>query len=86
MYSSDSTISFRVSEMASFYAVRGIIVVSPMKVQSFHFSRSHPIPLGLIVLPQLMNSGFFSVPYYITPGHYVYEGMVSSLVALTVSD
>ena len=26
-----------------------------------------------------MNTGFFAVPYYITPGHYVYEGMVVAL-------
>lgn len=26
-----------------------------------------------------MNSGFFMVPYYITPGHYVYEGMITSV-------
>jgi hypothetical protein len=34
---------------------------------------------GLVVLPQLMVGTFFAVPYYITPGHYVYEGMVTSL-------
>lgn len=30
---------------------------------------------GLIVRPQFMT-GFFEVPYWITPGHYVYEGLV----------
>lgn len=30
---------------------------------------------GLIVRPQFMT-GFFQVPYWITPGHYVYEGLV----------
>jgi hypothetical protein len=34
---------------------------------------------GLIVRPQEMNTGFFMVPYYITPGHYVYEGMITSI-------
>lgn len=30
---------------------------------------------GLIVRPQFMT-GFFSITYWITPGHYVYEGLV----------
>jgi hypothetical protein len=30
---------------------------------------------GLIVRPQYIT-GFFSVPYWITPGHFVYEGLV----------
>jgi hypothetical protein len=30
---------------------------------------------GLIVRPQFMT-GFFAVTYWITPGHYVYEGLV----------
>ena len=30
---------------------------------------------GLIVRPQFMT-GFFEVTYWITPGHYVYEGLV----------
>jgi hypothetical protein len=30
---------------------------------------------GLIVRPQFMT-GFFEIPYWITPGHYVYEGLV----------
>jgi hypothetical protein len=34
---------------------------------------------GLIVRPQLMVGGFYALPYYICPGHYVYEGMVSAL-------
>jgi ABC-type multidrug transport system ATPase subunit len=33
---------------------------------------------GLIVRPQYIV-GFFVVPYYITPGHYVYEGLMVSL-------
>ena len=33
---------------------------------------------GLIVRPQYL-SGFFEVPYWITPGHYVFEGMVMTL-------
>jgi hypothetical protein len=33
---------------------------------------------GLIVLPQLMV-GFYAVPYYLAPGHYVYEGLIVSL-------
>ena len=33
---------------------------------------------GLIVHPQYL-SGFFEVPYWITPGHYVFEGMVMAL-------
>lgn len=32
---------------------------------------------GLIVRPQYL-SAFFFVPYYITPGHYVYEGLIAS--------
>jgi len=32
---------------------------------------------GLIVRPQYL-SAFFFVPYYITPGHYVYEGLIVS--------
>lgn len=34
---------------------------------------------GLIVRPQFMVGTFFAVPYYITPGHFVYEGLVESL-------
>lgn len=34
---------------------------------------------GLIVRPQFMTGGFFAIPYWITPGHYVYEGMITSL-------
>ena len=30
---------------------------------------------GLIVRPQFMT-GFFAITYWITPGHYVYEGLV----------
>jgi hypothetical protein len=33
---------------------------------------------GLIVRPQFLT-GFFEIPYWITPGHYVYEGMVTAL-------
>jgi hypothetical protein len=36
---------------------------------------------GLIVLPQLMVGNFYSLPYYLAPGHYVYEGLVVSLYA-----
>jgi hypothetical protein len=35
---------------------------------------------GLIVRPQYL-SGFFEIPYWITPGHYVFEGMVMSVFA-----
>jgi len=34
---------------------------------------------GLIVRPQFMVGGFYAVPYYICPGHYVYESMVMSI-------
>mmetsp|Transcript_4399 Transcript_4399/g.11080 ORF Transcript_4399/g.11080 Transcript_4399/m.11080 type:complete len:1493 (+) Transcript_4399:44-4522(+) len=34
---------------------------------------------GLIVRPQLMVGGFYALPFYICPGHYVYEGMIISL-------
>lgn len=34
---------------------------------------------GLVARPQLLVGGFFAIPYYITPGHYVYEGLVTSL-------
>lgn len=34
---------------------------------------------GLIVRPQFMVGTFFALPYYINPGHYVYEGLVTSL-------
>ena len=34
---------------------------------------------GLIVRPQIMIGTFFAFTYYITPGHYVYEGLVISL-------
>ena len=33
---------------------------------------------GLIVRPQYLT-GFFAIPFWITPGHYVYEGLVVSL-------
>jgi len=33
---------------------------------------------GLIVRPQFMT-GFFNVPFWITPGHFVYEGLIVSL-------
>ena len=34
---------------------------------------------GLVVLPQFLRGTFYAFPYYITPGHYVYNGMVTSL-------
>ena len=34
---------------------------------------------GLIVRPQYMVGTFFALPYYISPGHFVYEGLVTSL-------
>lgn len=34
---------------------------------------------GLIVRPQFMVGTFYAFPYYICPGHYVYESMVMSL-------
>ena len=34
---------------------------------------------GLIVRPQLMVGGFYALPYYICPGHYVYEGLIVTL-------
>ena len=33
---------------------------------------------GLIVRPQFLT-GFFNVPFWITPGHFVFEGLVVSL-------
>lgn len=33
---------------------------------------------GLIVRPQYME-GLFEITYWITPGHYVYEGMITAL-------
>ena len=33
---------------------------------------------GLIVRPQFLT-GFFNVPFWITPGHFVYEGLIVSL-------
>lgn len=32
---------------------------------------------GLIVRPQYLK-GFWSIPFYLTPGHYVFEGLVAS--------
>eukprot|EP00956_Cyclotella_meneghiniana_P034468 scaffold105270_cov79-Cyclotella_meneghiniana.AAC.1 len=34
---------------------------------------------GLIVRPQQMGEGLWLVTYWITPGHFVYEGMVTSI-------
>jgi hypothetical protein len=34
---------------------------------------------GLIVRPQFLVDTFYAIPYYITPGHYVYESLVMSL-------
>ncbi|KAL7580109.1 hypothetical protein ACA910_012870 [Epithemia clementina (nom. ined.)] len=34
---------------------------------------------GLIVRPQLMVGTFYALPYYICPGHYVYEGLVTTI-------
>jgi hypothetical protein len=34
---------------------------------------------GLVVLPQYMVGTFYAVPYYITPGHYVYDGLITCL-------
>lgn len=36
---------------------------------------------GLIVRPQFLVGGFYAVPYYICPGHYVYESMVMAIFA-----
>lgn len=32
---------------------------------------------GLIVRPQY-QTGFFAITYFITPGHYVYEGLITT--------
>lgn len=34
---------------------------------------------GLIVRPQFLVGNFYAIPFYITPGHYVYESLVMSL-------
>jgi hypothetical protein len=34
---------------------------------------------GLVVRPQYMIGTFYVIPFYICPGHYVYDGMVFSL-------
>ena len=34
---------------------------------------------GLIVRPQFMVGTFYALPYYICPGHYVYESMVMAI-------
>jgi hypothetical protein len=34
---------------------------------------------GLIARPQFLISGFYAVPYYICPGHYVYESLVTTV-------
>ena len=34
---------------------------------------------GLIVRPQLMVGTFYALPYYICPGHFVYEGLLVTL-------
>jgi hypothetical protein len=34
---------------------------------------------GLIVRPQFLVGNFYAIPYYITPGHYVYESLVMSI-------
>jgi hypothetical protein len=34
---------------------------------------------GLIVRPQFMIGTFYALPYYISPGHYVYQGMIISI-------
>jgi hypothetical protein len=39
---------------------------------------------GLIVRPQYLVGGFYAIPYYICPGHYVYESMVMALYGGTV--
>lgn len=34
---------------------------------------------GLVIRPQFMVRTFYAFPYYISPCHYVYEGMVTAL-------
>lgn len=34
---------------------------------------------GLVVRPQFMVGTFYAVPYYICPGHYIYQGLVVSV-------
>lgn len=34
---------------------------------------------GLIVRPQYMVGGFYAIPFYICPGHYVYESLVTAV-------
>jgi len=36
---------------------------------------------GLIVRPQFLVGTFYEIPYYITPGHYVYDGLIGCLYA-----
>jgi len=35
---------------------------------------------GLIIPPQEMTTGFYSITYYITPGHYIFEGEITALM------
>ena len=38
---------------------------------------------GLIVRPQYMVGGFYAIPFYICPGHYVYESLVTAVFKKT---
>lgn len=35
---------------------------------------------GLVILPQKMNTGFYAITWYITPGHYIFEGEIASIM------
>jgi hypothetical protein len=39
---------------------------------------------GLIILPQEMSTGFYAITYYLTPGHYVFEGEVTSIMTNSI--
>jgi len=46
----------------------------------FVFALAYLLPYsGLVVQPQFMIGTFYVVPYYITPGSYVYNGLITAL-------
>jgi hypothetical protein len=66
----------------SYFGQAFVCLVKPMPtaiILSSVFIGLNNFFAGLIVRPQLMVGGFYALPYYICPGHYVYEGMVNSL-------
>lgn len=75
LISYSSSVSFSIYSYFGQAFVACVPTVPTAQILSAVFIGLNNFFSGLIVRPQYL-SGFFEIPYWITPGHYVFEGMV----------